>query len=150
MDLHEITETRLIKHYITQLYSELFGDKSVPSEACFEKIFEQLSANTHFAYEVKQHNQVVAFFTLGQSFSIFAQGRYGIINELWVNPECRAKGVGQAVMQEIIKLAQVHGWSRIDVTAPPDEKWNRTFEFYQKCGFEFTGRKLKLYPAKHA
>lgn len=147
MELCEITDTSLIKEYIGKLYSELFGNSAIPSDTSFQKIFDELSENTHFAYEVKYENEVVAFVTLSESFSIFAHGRYGIINELWVNEAYRSKGIGKAVIQEVVKLSHVHGWSRIDVTAPPSEKWDRTFDFYQKCGFEFTGRKLKLYPA---
>ncbi|GMQ46683.1 GNAT family N-acetyltransferase [Vibrio sp. 10N] len=146
MELVEITDVSVVKSYIRKLYSELFGVSGVPSEESFRKIFSELPQNTHFSYEVKKGNEVLAFFTLSESFSVFAQGRYGIINEFWVNEEHRSKGVGKAVIQEIVKLSHVNGWSRIDVTAPPSEKWDKTFEFYQKCGFEFTGRKLKLYP----
>ncbi|WP_112480371.1 GNAT family N-acetyltransferase [Vibrio variabilis] len=147
MELIEITDNNLIKKYIGKLYGELFGTSSIPSDMSFQKVFDELSDNTHFAYEVKCDNEVVAFVTLSESFSIFAHGRYGIINELWVHEDHRSKGIGQAVIQELVEISHVYGWSRIDVTAPPSKSWNRTFEFYQKCGFEFTGRKLKMYPA---
>jgi len=146
VELVEITDIGLIKKYIGKLYGELFGDSAIPGDISFQKIFNELPENTHFAYEVKLGNEIVAFFTLSESFAIFANGRYGIINELWVNEKYRSKGIGKAVIDEIVKLGCVHGWSRIDVTAPPGEKWDRTFAFYQNCGFQFTGRKLKLYP----
>ncbi|MCF6442657.1 GNAT family N-acetyltransferase [Pseudoalteromonas luteoviolacea] len=145
MQISVITDKNLIKLYISKLYSELFGEAKVPTSAEFDSIFEALPAHVHTAYEAKIGNEPVAFFTLSESFSFFAGGRYGIINELWVCPDHRANGVGSKVIDEIITLAKEHNWSRVDVSAPPNAQWDRTFAFYQKCGFEFTGRKLKRY-----
>ncbi|MDK1286295.1 GNAT family N-acetyltransferase [Pseudoalteromonas umbrosa] len=145
MQISVITDENLIKSYISKLYSELFGESKVPTSAEFDSIFDALPAYGHTAYEVKINDEAVAFFTLSESFSFFASGRYGIINELWVSPDHRAHGVGSKVIDEIISLAKEHEWSRVDVSAPPNTQWDRTFAFYQKCGFEFTGRKLKRY-----
>ena len=146
MKLSKVTDNREIKKYIGLLYSELFDPKAVPSEGVFENIFSQLKDPKvkHDAYCLKQGGDTVAFFTLGESFSIFAHGKYGIINELWVSEKFRSKGVGKVVIEEISKIGSERNWSRIDVSAPPDEKWDRTFEFYKKNGFTFTGRKLKV------
>jgi len=100
--------------------------------------------NSHHVYCLKENNDTLAFFTLGESFSVFAHGNYGIINELWVNKHFRSKGIGQKVIEEIRKIGKEKGWQRIDVSAPSDEKWNRSFDFYQQNGFAFTGRKLKI------
>ena len=84
-----------------------------------------------------------SFFTLAQTFSYFAHGSYGILNELWVNSEFRSQGVGEAVITYCENFARTQGWQRIDVSAPPMPQWDRSFAFYEKRGFEFTGRKLK-------
>lgn len=147
MELSIVTEHSEIKKYIGLLYSELFGREAIPSEDVFNNIFTQMEApgNNHEAYCLKENNETIAFFTLGESFSIFAHGNYGIINELWVNDKFRSKGVGKAVINEILKIGAERNWKRIDVSAPPDEKWDRTVNFYQKNGFTLTGRKLKVY-----
>ncbi|GHG06238.1 GNAT family N-acetyltransferase [Thalassotalea marina] len=147
MELFKVTENSEIRKYIGLLYSELFGQQAVPSEEQFDNIFSQLQEpnNSHDAYCLKENNETVAFFTLGESFSIFAHGKYGIINELWVSEAFRSKGVGKIVIQEILKIGSERNWKRIDVSAPPSEEWDRTFNFYQKNGFTFTGRKLKVY-----
>ena len=145
MEVSEITDEKRIQSYICSLYAELFGESAIPTQAEFEHIFNVLSEHFHTAYEVTAGSDVVAFFTLSESFSIFAKGRYGIINELWVSPDYRSRGIGSNVVDEIVSLAKLNGWSRIDVSAPPNAEWDKTFEFYQKCGFEFTGRKLKRY-----
>jgi len=146
MELFKVADNSEIKKYISLLYSELFEQEAVPSEDVFDNIFSQMEdpSHSHEAYCLKKNNETIAFFTLGESFSIFAHGKYGIINELWVNDKFRSKGVGKAVIQEILKIGSERNWKRIDVSAPPDEKWDRTVNFYKKNGFTFTGRKLKL------
>jgi len=146
VELSKVTDNREIRKYIGLLYSELFDQQAIPSDDIFDNIFSQLKDpnNNHDAYCLKENNETVAFFTLGESFSIFAHGKYGIINELWVNEKFRSKGVGKAVIQEILKIGSERNWKRIDVSAPPNEEWDRTFNFYKNNGFIFTGRKLKV------
>lgn len=147
MELCKVSANSEIKKYISLLYAELFGQASVPSNEVFDNIFSQLqdSTNNHEAYCLKENNETLAFFTLAEAFSIFAHGKYGIINELWVNETCRSQGVGKVVIQEILNIGAQRNWQRIDVSAPPNAKWDRTFNFYQNNGFTFTGRKLKIY-----
>lgn len=148
MKLDKVVDKAEIKKYITLLYSELFGASSIPTDEAFEQIFAQLDNpnNPHEAYTLVDGSTVIAFFTLVESFAIFAQGKYGIINELWVNQAYRSQGVGQKVINEICNIARQRHWQRVDVSAPADAKWDRTFSFYQKNGFTFTGRKLKISP----
>jgi len=101
------------------------------------------SVHSHWAYKVLIEGNVVAFFTLTESFSFFAHGQYGIIKELWVKPEFRSQGVGGQVLQMIKDLAKEKGWERIDVSAPIAEEWSRSAEFYKKYGFVSTGKKLR-------
>jgi len=146
VELSKVTDNNEIRKYICLLYSELFDQQAVPSEDVFDNIFAQLKDpnNHHDAYCLKENKESVAFFTLAESFSIFAHGKYGIINELWVNENYRSQGVGKTVIQEILNIGSERNWNRIDVSAPVDEKWDRTFNFYKKNGFSFTGRKLKV------
>lgn len=163
MIIKEVTDTSRIKTYITALFTELFGEEAVPSDDVFKRIFSQLATNStqHQMFEILtardtslghegntyQDNEkdVAGFFTLSESFAIFAHGHYGIINELWIKPERRSEGIGESVIKEIQRLGRQKGWRRIDVTAPASSDWDRTFEFYKKCGFEMTGRKLKIF-----
>ena len=81
--------------------------------------------------------------TVVEAFAIYANGTYGIINEMYVDPSFRSKGVGHQLLISVLELARVRGWSRIDVTAPESEGWDRTRAFYEREGFTFTGPKLK-------
>jgi len=134
-----------ITDYIDRLYLELFGKDEVLTSQVKNKTHQQWLKNnpSHEAYKVLDGGNVVAFFTLAESFSFFAHGQYGIINELWVAPESRSQGLGGQVLQLIKDLALQKGWERIDVSAPIADEWARSFEFYKKYGFISTGKKLR-------
>jgi len=133
---------------IGNLYRELFGEGAVPTAELRTKLARQLADRpAHWAFVGTQtgHEEPIAFFTLAESFAVFAHGRYGILNELWVAPQWRSQGVGELAIANAAEFGRTRDWERIDVTAPPDARWDRTFAFYQRHGFTPTGRKLKLY-----
>ena len=82
--------------------------------------------------------------TLVENFAIYADGHYGVINELYVVPEHRCHKVGEKLLEAIAAFGIERGWRRIDVTAPGGDKWERTRAFYERHGYVFTGPKLKL------
>lgn len=82
--------------------------------------------------------------TIAVAFAVYANGHYGIINEMYVVPEYRSEGVGAQLVNAIATYGRQQGWRRIDVTAPESDRWIRTRRFYESQGFVFTGPKLKL------
>lgn len=92
---------------------------------------------------LKMNKNIVGVITIQEAFAFYAGGKYGIINELYIKPNFRSKGFGEILIKETIKIGKDKNWKRIDVTAPPENKWKRTEEFYIKNGFQYTGPKLK-------
>lgn len=82
--------------------------------------------------------------TVTEAFALYANGYYGIINEMFVMPDHRGAGIGAALIEAVKAAGQSRGWRRIDVTAPESPRWARTRGFYERAGFVFTGPKLKL------
>jgi GNAT superfamily N-acetyltransferase len=82
--------------------------------------------------------------TLTEGVAAYAGGRYGIISEFYVAPRSRGLGIGRQLLETIRAEARRRGWHRVDVAAPPGERWDRTVDFYCQNGFILTGRKLKL------
>ena len=82
--------------------------------------------------------------TLFEAFAIYAGGSYGIIDEMYVDPAWRGAGVGSRLLEAIREHGRRRGWLRIDVTAPPEKRWERTVRFYEREGFVFTGPKMRL------
>jgi len=164
LDLTRDDDFATLRSCIGALYSELFGASAVPSEATFEDMREQsaTSAVPHWSFVGERQSspspgdatsdasgdttddQIMTFVTLAESFAVFAEGRYAIIGELWVHPAHRSQGVGAQVIAFCGEFARKQGYKRLDVSAPPDAKWDRTFEFYRTQGLVWTGRKLKL------
>ena len=87
--------------------------------------------------------KAVGVVTVVETLAIYAGGRYGVIDEMYVAPEFRSAGVGGRLIEAVKELGRSRGWARLDVTAPPEKKWERTVGFYQRQGFVFTGPKLR-------
>ncbi|WP_372368133.1 GNAT family N-acetyltransferase [Candidatus Uabimicrobium sp. HlEnr_7] len=82
--------------------------------------------------------------TVVQAFAVYANGYYGIINEMYVEPEYRWHGIGAKLIEAAITWGKDKGWPRVDVTAPESSTWKRTQLFYERQGFVFSGPKLKI------
>jgi GNAT superfamily N-acetyltransferase len=87
---------------------------------------------------------VVAVATLVESFALYANGRYGILLEMYVAPAHRSNGLGAELLRRAVEYGTTQKWSRIEVTAPEGVQWGRTVEFYKRNGFRFAGPKLKI------
>ena len=87
--------------------------------------------------------EAVGILTVTETFAIYAGGRYGVIDEMYVDPGHRSAGVGRGLLEAAKELGRVRGWRRIDVTAPPGDAWGRTVRFYEGHGFVFTGPKMR-------
>jgi GNAT superfamily N-acetyltransferase len=87
---------------------------------------------------------VLGVLTLTETFALYANGRYRVIDEMYVAPEVRSEGVGARLVDAVKEYGRRRGWTRIDVTAPEDPRWERSRRFYEGQGFTFTGPKLKF------
>jgi GNAT superfamily N-acetyltransferase len=86
---------------------------------------------------------IVGLLTLTESQSIYAGGNYGTIDEMYLLPDSRDRKIGRQFLEFIFSIAREKQWQRIDVTAPTEAKWQKTIDFYESNGFQFTGPKLK-------
>lgn len=98
----------------------------------------------HIFFARDENADIVGIAAAAEPFAIFANGEYGIINEMHVLSAHRSRGVGKRLLDEIKRLAQAKGWSRIDVVAPESKRWVRTSRFYEREGFTFAGANLKF------
>ena len=87
----------------------------------------------------------VGFVTVYQSHSLYGNGAYGTIPELFVRPAYRSHGIGNQLLHALIDSACERGWTMLEVTTPPLPGFDGTLAFYERSGFAITGgRKLKL------
>ena len=71
--------------------------------------------------------------------SLYTEGAYGTIPELYVRPEWRSQSVGKKLLEAAASFAFEKGWSRIEVTIPPLPEFDRVLRFYEANGFSITG-----------
>ena len=55
------------------------------------------------------------------------------LEELYVTPDCRHRGIGTALMTEVLKRARDAGIVAIDLEV--DARQSRAIPFYQRIGF---------------
>ena len=96
------------------------------------------------AFLAREGGRDIGVLTLTEHVAIYAGGKYGVIDELYVSPKHRSAGVGARLIEAAKAHGAARGWRRIDVTAPPGAAWERSIRFYEGLGFVFTGPKLRL------
>jgi branched-chain amino acid aminotransferase len=84
---------------------------------------------------------------LGASWAraIHVPGRYAVIQDLWVHPDWRSRGVGAELVDAIAELARERGVGRIEVGLPREsfEAIRATEAFYLSNEFETLGPRMR-------
>ena len=124
---NEIIERTGIKHF----------DVDVP--LAIELCNKYVSNGLYHVLAAFDENQIVGFGAMCESYSLYAEGAFGIIQEFYVMPKYRSKEVGKSLINEIVDFAKSKGWKRLELCTPPIPEFDRTVDFYKSNGFEITG-----------
>ena len=89
-----------------------------------------------------ESEEAVGVLTIVESIALYAGGRIGVINELYVIPAFRSEGVGKLLLDAAKELAEQRGWERLVVTTP-GEDYAKTLRFYEREGFLPIGPRYK-------
>ena len=134
---------RLVGRLLRELGEE--GDEAGPlDEAALAEAWRARHDQQFAFLALAEDSSEVGVVTVAESFAVYAGGRYGIINEMYVAPDYRSAGVGARLIEAVEALGRARGWRRLDVTAPESARWSRTRRFYERLGFTLVGPKLKL------
>jgi len=142
-DLPEVL--RLVERLLAELADETDEFAGLDRERTLSDLERERQANGFVALLARNDGggAAIGVLTLTETFAIYAGGRYGVIDELYVEPAHRSAGIGRLLLEEAVAVARERGWRRLDVTAPPGAAWSRTIAFYEANGFVFTGPKLR-------
>ncbi|MCD6250677.1 MAG: GNAT family N-acetyltransferase [candidate division Zixibacteria bacterium] len=144
----DIEQADLVLDLVTRLLEELREDANIPVALNVEKIKQGWEANqdrfTAFVALDEDEKTTLGIITLVESFAIYADGSYGVINELYILPEHRDKKIGKVLIETAKEYGRQCGWRRIEVNAPLGEKWERAVAFYLREGFAHSGPKLRF------
>lgn len=142
-----INEAPLVFDWVMRLLTELGEEGEELGRLDEEGVLRAWrERGDHFYVFVAKNTdrEILGILTLNETFAIYANGNYGVIDEMYVAPEYRSTGVGAQLIAAVKAFGKQKGWTRIDVTAPEAERWQRTRRFYEQQGFVFTGPKLKF------
>lgn len=86
----------------------------------------------------------VGVIMLAESAAIYTGGAFGVITELYVVPEQRSAGVAKRLVAAALEFGRGRSWGRVEVGAPHQPAWERSFQFYLREGFIEVGPRLKF------
>ena len=141
----ERSESGSVAALLARLYDEI--GHVPPETVSLEDVTASLIANEP-GYRallalMEEKIEPVGVLTLSESSAPYAGGYFGIVQEFYVVPEMRSRGVGRAMMLYAREVARHRRWSRLEVTAPPDDN-TRSIAFYRNVGFTDSGPRLYL------
>lgn len=143
----EVDDAGTVAELVHRLVSELDpGRADAKSLARYQHAAAQLVGKDagYWAFIAETpEDSAVGLITLNECTAIYAEGRFGTIAELYIAPAYRSQGVGALLLERAITFAGTRGWVRLEVGAPDQPRWSRTFDFYRRNGFVEIGPRLK-------
>ena len=79
--------------------------------------------------------------TASYTTALRTAGRYCILQEMFVEPDSRSSGVGQAVIDFALEHAADNGCQVVELGTPRDG--SRAIRFYEQSGFENIGARMR-------
>lgn len=136
------SHTNVVAELLANLFAEVGHTLTAPEIAdIFVEMDEDSLHSTLLAFN--DDDEAVGILTLVESLGIYAGGRIGVVNELYVVPPYRSEGVGKILLNAAKALAEERGWQRLEVTTP-GEQYEKTLQFYEREGFAPIGPRYKF------
>jgi len=129
---NEISKLTNVQHFDIDLNSTI--------NRCRELIREG-----HYVAIIGEHNNSpVAVVTMTETYSLYAGGKIGVVQEFYVTPQYRDFGVGSMLIEQVQNYGKQQNWSCIELCTPPLPEFEKTVLFYQKNGLiPVGGRKMR-------
>ncbi|MEZ0484835.1 GNAT family N-acetyltransferase [Fibrella aquatica] len=118
-------------------------EETILNYAAFESIFLDHLNNPAIRYVVALADNVpVGFVDCHVQQLLHHAGPVAEIQEMYVVPDWRSKGIGQLLIEHVTALARDEGWLSLEVTS--NQRRIRTHQFYERMGFMNTHVKLVM------
>ncbi|UXU48870.1 GNAT family N-acetyltransferase [Staphylococcus arlettae] len=143
----EVTKSdyRQVAVFTAKLLSELRGT-TVSSSNYLVTSQQLIQHNPQWTgFLIYDESVAIGFLSLYQSTALYANGDLGIIQELYVEPSYRNRGVGSQLIHQAVTYGKTVNWQHIEVGTPNITRWPRTLHFYENQNFTTIGSRLKLY-----
>lgn len=132
---------------VGQLLVELSGGGPATSElkAAITELVRDRGMGALLVAEAGGEDGIVGVLAASWQHAIHVPGRYGTIQDLWVDPKWRSRAVGHELVEAFCALAREQGARRIEVGLPREdfERIAATEAFYRANGFEHLGPRMR-------
>jgi (aminoalkyl)phosphonate N-acetyltransferase len=103
----------------------------------FESLYKRNLDNPENIYLVTEEGRAISgYVSCHGQFLLHHGGRVFEIQELYVGPEFRSKGIGRLLLQNLEVALSQFDYKSLEVTA--NKRREKTHDFYTKMGFQFT------------
>jgi GNAT superfamily N-acetyltransferase len=140
-----LRDVQAIADALTQLLVELDG--TPPPKTAMEVaagcLVEDQAAGAVLVAEAD--GTIVGVLAASWQTAIHVPGRYGLIQDLWVDPARRSQAIGAALVAELCLLAGEQGIARLEVGLPRERfaAIGPTTAFYRREGFATLGPRMR-------
>jgi ribosomal protein S18 acetylase RimI-like enzyme len=124
------------------------GDDDPPFDDACERAVHVLAAGSPFgcAWLAKQDGKAIGYVVVTVGFSLEYGGHDGFVDDLYLVPEARGKGLGKTLIDFAIRQAVELGIRTLHLEVEADN--DRASALYLRAGFRQTGRKLLRRPLR--
>lgn len=137
----------LITIMVLRLLHEIHGqDLPTTDEQIHDmsRVLLEQGSSSHALLAYDPNRRPLGVMILSEAIALFMGGRFATITELFVDPQYRSQGVGEALLSAAKELADTQMWSRIEVSALAASVDSRALRFYHRNGFQECGQRLSL------
>jgi GNAT superfamily N-acetyltransferase len=108
-----------------------FGTPSPSAKVLSDRLRKLLDGESVFAIVAGEPAVAVALFTVRPN--VWYEGKVGLLDELYVIPELRSRGIGSAIVELLHKHARANGIDAIEINV--DEGDVDAQRFYERHGY---------------
>jgi para-aminobenzoate synthetase len=130
---------------IEALLIELGGER--PATAELEAAARELAEDHRLGalLVAEADGALVGVLAASWQHAIHVPGRYGTIQDLWVDPEWRSRAIGRELVEALAWMGSEMGIARLEVGLPKEgfAKLGATEHFYRVNGFEHLGPRMR-------
>ena len=138
-----VAEAATVVSLIDGLLAELRGGSSGLDLPAAVALCETLIAEYRYtAFLAVEEEVAIGMITLTETATVYARGTFGVIQELYVTPPNRSRGVGHRLIDAAEAEGRTWGWRGIQVGAPDPARFARSVAFYEREGFRVIGPRL--------
>ena len=138
-----VAEAAAVVALIDNLLAELRGGASgLDIPAAVAQCETLLAEYRYTAFLALDDDTPIGVITLTETATVYARGTIGVIQELYVAPALRSRGVGHRLLAAAQAEGRTWGWRGIQVGAPDPARFARSVAFYEREGFRVIGPRL--------